>query len=307
MGSDPSTLTAFSAAASSITAGAPQLSLSNLSTDTFFDGIFRLVEWLETTPSWETIPVCTALVVGSEMVPLLPTQPFALAAGLLFGAKEGFIVVLAGNVLAASLAFGVSRIIGSKAATWVMALEGEGGESNPEDMTMPSTLSPLSPMGEKTNNSSDGNTTNNDSDNSKPKSLVSRLDELKAKIEKGTFKEQTTTVFLYRLTPHPFSASNYLFGLMPLRPLAYVAGTAGGMLPWAALYASVGATGRSLLSQGEALSQVFAELGEEVEGPLKMVGMGIGVAALCFVGYTVVTRTLKSKANVGGEATDQKQ
>jgi hypothetical protein len=38
--------------------------------------------------------------------------------------------------------------------------------------------------------------------------------------------QQATGIALYRVTPHPFSASNYLFGLTKLKLGPYVAGTA---------------------------------------------------------------------------------
>ncbi len=54
-------------------------------------------------------------------------------------------------------------------------------------------------------------------------------------------------VFLLRLSPLvPFSASNYLFGLTPIRFGPYLAATAAGMLPGALLYAALGAAGSIL-------------------------------------------------------------
>jgi len=53
-------------------------------------------------------------------------------------------------------------------------------------------------------------------------------------------------VALLRLSPLvPFSASNYLFGLTPVRFGPYVLATAAGMIPGAALYAALGAAGRA--------------------------------------------------------------
>lgn len=54
-------------------------------------------------------------------------------------------------------------------------------------------------------------------------------------------------VALLRLSPLvPFSASNYLFGLTPVRLGPYVLATAAGMIPGGALYAALGAAGRAV-------------------------------------------------------------
>ena len=50
----------------------------------------------------------------AEMVPLLPTQPLYLAAGLLFGSPEGILPAWAGTLTAAILAFWVSRKLGGE-------------------------------------------------------------------------------------------------------------------------------------------------------------------------------------------------
>ena len=49
-----------------------------------------------------------------EMVPLLPTQPLYLTAGLLFGCPEGILPAWGAAQAAAALAFWVARKLGSK-------------------------------------------------------------------------------------------------------------------------------------------------------------------------------------------------
>ena len=73
-----------------------------------------------------------------------------------------------------------------------------------------------------------------------------------------------------RLTPHPFSASNYLFGLTKLRLTPYVLGTAVGLVPWVGLYAVSGAYGRKLLDSGEAFDEVLADVSAVVRGDIEI-------------------------------------
>ena len=76
------------------------------------DRLRGALETLETLPRIETVPLWLAILIASEMVPLLPTQPLALTSGILFGAWEGGAVVLGANVTAATrlpLAGGVGR------------------------------------------------------------------------------------------------------------------------------------------------------------------------------------------------------
>ena len=99
--------------------------------------------------------------------------------------------------------------------------------------------------------------------------------------------EQTGLVALFRLTPHPFSASNYLFGLTDsIRLAPYVVGTAVGVAPWAALYSCIGAYGRGLLDGGEAVDAVFEDLGAVIESDVEIGEEGllaVGLATLAIV------------------------
>eukprot|EP00240_Pyramimonas_obovata_P014587 CAMPEP_0118934984 /NCGR_PEP_ID=MMETSP1169-20130426/14643_1 /TAXON_ID=36882 /ORGANISM="Pyramimonas obovata, Strain CCMP722" /LENGTH=190 /DNA_ID=CAMNT_0006877955 /DNA_START=52 /DNA_END=621 /DNA_ORIENTATION=- len=61
--------------------------------------------------------VMFALVAVAEMVPLLPTQPLAIACGLLFGAERGIPVALAGVTMAGLAAFLLSRNYGPQIIT----------------------------------------------------------------------------------------------------------------------------------------------------------------------------------------------
>ena len=70
---------------------------------------------------------------------------------------------------------------------------------------------------------------------------------LQRKLGESNGWQQAIIISIYRVAPHPFSASNYLFGLTKIRLTPYVAGTAVGMLPWAGVYAVCGAYGRKLL------------------------------------------------------------
>ena len=108
----------------------------------------------------------------------------------------------------------------------------------------------------------------------------------------GGFLQQATGVFLFRLTPHPFSLSNYLLGLTPVSFPAYLAGTMTGMVPWAAFYAFVGASGRNLLLEGDDLQQIFAALAADLDGPLKAAGgatLAVGAAAALAIAFKRLT------------------
>jgi len=73
--------------------------------------------------------ILTGFIASSELLPLVPTQPFALMSGLLFGATKGAMITLVGTTTAASIAFSVSSgPIGKKMRNFAMGMEREGGE-----------------------------------------------------------------------------------------------------------------------------------------------------------------------------------
>lgn len=213
-----------------------------LSDAALVDRVRAALDALETLPQVETVPLWFLVLAASEMVPLLPTQPMALTSGIVFGAVEGTAVVLAANVAAATLAFFAARGAGRALAEKIV--EEETGAGDAED-----------------------------------NAFRRQWRDLQKRLENAGPAEQTALVALFRITPHPFSASNYLFGLTKIQATPYVAGTAAGIAPWAALYAFVGAYGRALLDGGEAVDEVFADLGALVESDVE-----IGEEALAAVG-----------------------
>ena len=212
---------------------------------------------------WETAPLYVAFVGATELVPLLPTQPVSLTAGLLFGTKAGAACVWGGNMIAGCAAFALSRAFGPKLARFIERLEGKddkGGERGAEGKG-----------GE---------------------GVDSEVNSLSQRVAQGGFLQQATGVFLFRLTPHPFSLSNYLLGLTPVSFPAYLAGTMTGMVPWAAFYAFVGASGRNLLLEGDDLQQIFAALAADLDGPLKAAGgatLAVGAAAALAIAFKRLT------------------
>jgi len=193
-----------------------------------------------------------ATISVAEMIPLFPTQPFSLAAGLLFGGMKGAGLVLAGNVTAATSAFLLARGVGRTLAERVIKHEmAEAGEAEA----------------------------------AKGKSM---LGDVERAIENGSPTAQFVSVLLLRLTPVvPFSASNYLLGLTPLPFLPFFGATLVGMSPWAVLFATLGQAGRSLLDGGEDLGKVLADLGEKAGGYTQtalMLGAGILMAAVAVWG-----------------------
>jgi len=216
-GSSLTAVSTFFAAAPSRAAESLALSDSALA-----DRARATLDALETLPQAETVPLWFFVLVASEMVPLLPTQPMALTSGIVFGAAKGTAVVLAANVTAATLAFFAARGAGRALAEKVVAEETGDDEAG---------------------------------------SFRSQWRDLQTELASAGPARQTALIALFRITPHPFSASNYLFGLTQIRASPYVAGTTAGIAPWATLYACVGASGRALLDGGEAVDEVFADLG----------------------------------------------
>ncbi|GAX75872.1 hypothetical protein CEUSTIGMA_g3315.t1 [Chlamydomonas eustigma] len=196
--------------------------------------------------------VFVAAVMVFEMVPLFPTQPLSLAGGLLFGPVQGALGVLLGVTLAAINAFWISRGIGRKLAERVIKMEmGEGG--------------------------GDGSSSQN--------AVAMKLEEVKRSIESGGVWQQLTAITLLRLTPVvPFSASNYVLGLTPVKLESFIGGTVLGMSAWSLVYASLGAASRKLLDKGEDMATLFADLSEKAGAysvtAIKVsvvVGLGLGV------------------------------
>jgi len=176
--------------------------------------------------------ILTGFIASSELLPLVPTQPFALMSGLLFGATKGAMITLLGTTTAASIAFSVSSgPIGKKMRNFAMGMEREGGEG---------TIS-SSPLMKK---------------------LVEGVEDL-------NLGQQMVSVMLLRFSPVvPFSISNYMLGLTPIKFVPFVAGTFLGMSPWCLMYATLGKTAGSILLQnkGESLSiDGLEELGKIVQ------------------------------------------
>ena len=220
---------------------------------------------LETLPQIETVPLWWAVLTISEMVPLLPTQPMALTSGIAFGAAKGTAVVFAANVTAATLAFLAAKGFGRALAERVVEEETGGG-------------------GDEAGSSA---AENEKDDEKKKNAFREKWRALQLRLAASGPVEQTGLVALFRLTPHPFSASNYLFGLTDsIRFAPYVVGTAVGAAPWAALYSCIGAYGRGLLDSGEAVDAVFEDLGAVIESDVEIGEEGLlamGLATLAIV------------------------
>lgn len=229
------------------------------------DRALDALDALETLPQIETVPLWWAVLTISEMVPLLPTQPLALTSGIAFGAAKGTAVVFAANVTAATLAFLAAKGFGRALAERVVEEETGGG-------------------GDEAGSSA---AENEKDDEKKKNAFREKWRALQLRLAASGPVEQTGLVALFRLTPHPFSASNYLFGLTDsIRFAPYVVGTAVGVAPWAALYSCIGAYGRGLLDGGEAVDAVFEDLGAVIESDVEIGEEGLlamGLATLAIV------------------------
>ena len=232
-----------------------------------------VLDRLETLPQIETIPLWLFVMTLSEMLPLFPSQPAALTSGIVFGAKEGAAMVVAANMTAATLAFLAARGAGRALAEKVVKEETGGGDAD--------------------------ETAGGDAENA----FARKWSELRANLADAPPTRQATLIALYRLTPHPFSASNYLFGLVgEVRLAPYFVGTLVGAIPYAILYAGAGAYGRTLLDGGEALETVFADVRAVVESDLEIGEEGaLAVGAATAAAY-LARRLARRRDDVGDSA-----
>ncbi|KAK9868933.1 hypothetical protein WJX84_000723 [Apatococcus fuscideae] len=209
-------------------------------------GLFQ--SWLteiEVLGPWGPVIFVLSVAAG-EMVPLLPTQPLAIAGGLLFGAVRGTFFVLIGTTIAAVAAFSFSRGIGQQLAARVVQKElGEDAAAAPSE------------------------------------DILSRFQGLKEAVEQGNPWQQFTAIVFLRLTPVvPFSASNYLLGLTPVELAPFAAGTLSGMAVWCSVYGTLGGAGRSLLRKGTSLDALLSDLLSQAELYAEEAGVALAVVAV---------------------------
>ena len=145
-------LLAFAAVSCSGSATAAEVVLQHHSV---FDRVVMFVEGAAANSGPFGWLILATFIASSELLPLVPTQPFALMSGLLFGATKGAMITLLGTTTAgivsslllflslptpaqaltfpffssASIAFSVSSgPIGKKMRSFAMQMEREGGE-----------------------------------------------------------------------------------------------------------------------------------------------------------------------------------
>jgi len=228
-----------------------------------------LVAWLEAVEAAGPAggALFCATVALAELVPLLPTTPLALAAGLLFGAPKGAALVLAGNLLAASGAFVIARGVGARFAARVVSAEGGGDGA--------ASVNPL----------------------------AARFAAVTAAVEAGTPAQQFAAVFALRATPVvPFSASNYVLGLSPIPFAIYLPATAAGGAVWAGVYASIGAASRALLARGTALDVLVADLIAQAGALADDAAAGLAVAGGAVALGWLAVRASRARAAAEGAA-----
>lgn len=234
--------------------------------------VFRqFLEQIRALGPWGGVLFVTTVALA-EMVPLFPTQPLSLASGLLFGAKQGALLMLVGVTLAGMGAFTVARGVGRPLAERIIKAE----------------------MGHKGGDGSGG-----EGGSSGGGGMGSTWSSVEAAIESGGFFKQLTAITLLRLTPVvPYSATNYLLGLTPVQVPAFFLGTVAGMSVWSVLYASLGGASRSLLEGGADLELLLADLGEKASG----YSQDIAIVGVGMVGVTLVALLLSRRgAGAGGE------
>jgi uncharacterized membrane protein YdjX (TVP38/TMEM64 family) len=133
--------------------------------------------------------VFIATVSVMECIPLFPTQPLTIGAGILFGATGGAACNLAGLCIAATLAFTFSKTVGGGLAEEIVEEETKG----------------------------------------QAHVLQAQLAHVTKAIESGSSMQQFVALVVLRLTPIvPFSASNYVLGLSPIKYPQFIAATFTG-------------------------------------------------------------------------------
>lgn len=159
--------------------------------DSVLDQLRAALDTLETLPRVETIPLWLAILTVSEMVPLLPTQPLALTSGILFGSVEGALIIWVGNVAAATFSFVLAGGVGRKFAEKIIEEETGGAVdvAGGDDAGIPA------------------------DDDEAAGGFAEQWRGLQRKLAESNPAKQAGIISLYRVTPHPFSASNYLFGV----------------------------------------------------------------------------------------------
>ena len=89
------------------------------------DGVTGVLLAVADSGQWAPVAFLCATMFA-ELVPLLPTQPISLAAGLLFGAPVGATLVLCGSTTACMCAYGLTKGPAKGLARWVMQKELKG-------------------------------------------------------------------------------------------------------------------------------------------------------------------------------------
>ena len=258
------------------------------------DGVTGVLLAVADSGQWAPVAFLCATMFA-ELVPLLPTQPISLAAGLLFGAPVGATLVLCGSTTACMCAYGLTKGPAKGLARWVMqkelkgpvpaALTGgkdlergfppagdlEGGGFKASVLGSPPRGAPL-PLDPEVRAQSTLSAA----------SLRRQLVRVQSQIEGASFVKQCLSIAVLRLSPVvPFSVSNYLFGFTSVRPLALYAGTWLGLAPWMFFYCSLGAGARELLLNGEDFSTLLSGLLRDLgaySGAISAIGL------LTFVG-----------------------
>ncbi|KAG1669889.1 hypothetical protein FOA52_002415 [Chlamydomonas sp. UWO 241] len=160
------------------------------------------------------------VVTALEMVPLLPTQPLTISAGLIFGAGKGSALIILAAMLAAVGAFLISRGVGRSLAEKVVVKE--AGEHGPVQAKI--------------------------------------AEVTRAIRQGGPWQQLTAVLLMRLTPVVPFSAANYVLGMTPIGLPAYIVATFLGASVWAGLYCSLGAASRGLLEGGMDIGELLADI-----------------------------------------------
>lgn len=240
--------------------GGSQASANELIPQSLSEVGFRWLESVKNAGNAGPLFMLGTIALG-EMVPLVPTQPFAIASGLLFGWITGALVAVGGSMTAAIVAFTISRTQGFDRVQSVLAGE----------------------LGQRGN-----------------RGIRVQLRRIQDAVGEGGALQQTFKIALLRLTPIvPYSISNYLLGLTGIPVLAFVAGTLVGLAPWMVFYAFVGNTGRALLQNGLSLQSVVGTLTNEITSSSTV--SYVEIASIVAFAVFLIVRAFRETLKEGSE------
>lgn len=241
-----------------------------------------------------------ASIILGELIPLIPTQPFAIASGLFFGGVKGGALATAGTISAATMAFAFSRKVR------------EGGQlGSIVDNVVGEELDAIRKI-------ESNEYVNVDDFTQKAVKQIKFFLKDEAASEEGYRQHSSMSaalkIVILRLLPIvPFSLSNYIVGyaMSEINFSSFFAGTAVGMLPWMYFYSFIGEAARKFLDPNSPLSAeellfVILKQSESAANAIRpFLRSELVVLSALLFGYFVIQIGKKEDTSTNSVATEQ--